>query len=68
MKPTTVKDSDGSNVVSASESTMSSLPGTEGEDDYYEESSGASESVYLSKYIPWLMEQELSESVSFAKV
>ncbi|KAF9080235.1 hypothetical protein BGX23_002473, partial [Mortierella sp. AD031] len=62
-----MEDFDGSNVASASESTMSSLPGTEGKDGYEQESSGVSGSVYVKEYVPWLMEQEKSsESVSFA--
>ncbi|KAF9999636.1 hypothetical protein BGZ65_005038, partial [Modicella reniformis] len=39
--------------------------GTEGTDSYEQESSDVSGSVYLNTYIPWLMEHESSESVSF---
>jgi hypothetical protein len=53
----------GSNVVSASESTISNLPGAEGKDDYEQESNGVSGSVCVKEYMPWFMEQD---SVSFA--
>ncbi|KAF9537463.1 hypothetical protein EC957_008105 [Mortierella hygrophila] len=57
---------DGSNGVSASESAMSSLPGTEIKDDYEQQSSDVLGSVRVKEYMPWLMEQERLESVSFA--
>ncbi|KAF9549615.1 hypothetical protein EC957_003151 [Mortierella hygrophila] len=62
-----MKDFNGSNVVSVSESTTSSLPGTEGMDGYEQESSGLPESVCVREYMPWFMGQEKSsENVSFA--
>ena len=64
-KSTAMEDVEGS-VVSASELTMSSLPGIEGNDSYEQESSGLSGSVCVNEYMPWLMDEESSESVSFA--
>ncbi|KAF9292066.1 hypothetical protein BGZ74_000282 [Mortierella antarctica] len=57
---------DGSNLVSAAESTMSSLPGEE-KDGYKQDSGGESGAVCVKEYMSWLMEQEKSsENVSFA--